>query len=394
MTPERTLSGAQFLRRFRWLVFLTWCIPPMRVQYDWTRTGFFSGETFAVWLLLELLAVGGSLMCARGFGQALAPCRRATDAGNGASRVKQHCERLPRAPRRVLLSIRLPWDLLRTASNSGDPPIGGPAARTTTDTIPPHIGSGFWGEALSKRSHERRGVSIALAAGVIAPRMAFAARPTLTLATGALPPLTGETGQPGFLDELLRQAFDRIGIDATVIRVPTERALVNANTGVEDGDAFRAPGFEKDYPDLVQIPEKLLDFDFVAYAMRPDIQVRNWSELAPFAVAYVTGWKIYERNVKARTITTVRELGQLFPLLAKGRADVVLLDRWQGLWVARKANTAARPFDPPLARVAMFAYLNRRHAALTAPAAAALADLKRDGTWQKLYDRILKPLEP
>jgi polar amino acid transport system substrate-binding protein len=241
----------------------------------------------------------------------------------------------------------------------------------------------------------RRGALRALTLVLTAPATAFAGRPGLTMATGALPPLTSSPGSVGFLDALAREVFARQGIDATVVRLPVERALMNANAGIEDGDMFRAPGFEQDYPNLVQIPEKVLDFEFVAFATRADLRVAGWGDLAAYSVAYVTGWKIYERNVKAaRDITTVRELGQLFPLLASGRADVVLLDRWQGLWLAREAGLTVRPLDPPLARVPMFAYLHRRHEALAAPLAAALVEVKRDGTWQRLYDQILKPLEP
>ena len=48
-------------------------IDTLLVQYYWTRTGFFTIETFAVWLLLEALAVGGSLIFAHSFGQSLGP---------------------------------------------------------------------------------------------------------------------------------------------------------------------------------------------------------------------------------------------------------------------------------------------------------------------------------
>ena len=48
-------------------------IDTMIVQYYWTRTGFFSFETFVVWLFLELLAIGGSLIFVRSFGQSLTP---------------------------------------------------------------------------------------------------------------------------------------------------------------------------------------------------------------------------------------------------------------------------------------------------------------------------------
>ena len=48
-------------------------IDSMLVQYYWTRTGYFTTETFVVWLMLELLAIGGSLIFMRSFGQSLAP---------------------------------------------------------------------------------------------------------------------------------------------------------------------------------------------------------------------------------------------------------------------------------------------------------------------------------
>ena len=48
-------------------------IDTMLVQYYWTRTGFFNAETFAMWAILELLAVSGSLVFAHSFGQSLAP---------------------------------------------------------------------------------------------------------------------------------------------------------------------------------------------------------------------------------------------------------------------------------------------------------------------------------
>lgn len=247
---------------------------------------------------------------------------------------------------------------------------------------------------MREESNRRRITLLGIGLSAIAPSLALAARPPLTLATGALPPLTSAPGHDGFLDALAREVFGRIGFDASVVRLPVERALMNANAGIEDGDMFRASGFEREYPNLLPIPEKLLDFDFVAYATRADVQVRDWSDLARYSVGYVIGYKIFERNVNAaRDITTVRGIDQLFPLLVSGRADVVLLDRWQGLWLAREAGLAVRALDPPLARVPMFAYLHRRHQALVAPAAAALVEVKRDGTWQRLYDQILKPLE-
>ncbi len=59
-------------------VFLIGALTPllidtMLVQYYWTRTGYFSTETFVIWLLLEFLAIAGALLFVRSFSNSLLP---------------------------------------------------------------------------------------------------------------------------------------------------------------------------------------------------------------------------------------------------------------------------------------------------------------------------------
>lgn len=80
----RVLSGVNFSRPYitvKTKVFLIGALVPllidtMLVQYYWTRTGYFSFETFIVWLVLELLAVAGSLLFLRSFQQSLGPLQK------------------------------------------------------------------------------------------------------------------------------------------------------------------------------------------------------------------------------------------------------------------------------------------------------------------------------
>jgi len=77
----RALQGVELDKAhitIRTKVFLIGSLVPllidtMLVQYYWARTGYFTGETFAIWLLLELIAIAGSLLFMRSFGQSLAP---------------------------------------------------------------------------------------------------------------------------------------------------------------------------------------------------------------------------------------------------------------------------------------------------------------------------------
>jgi diguanylate cyclase (GGDEF)-like protein/PAS domain S-box-containing protein len=56
-------------------------IDTMLVQYYWSRTGFFTFETFIVWLALELLAIAGSIIFVRSISQSLQPLQSWSNLG-------------------------------------------------------------------------------------------------------------------------------------------------------------------------------------------------------------------------------------------------------------------------------------------------------------------------
>jgi diguanylate cyclase (GGDEF)-like protein/PAS domain S-box-containing protein len=71
-------------------VFLVGALIPLLtdtaiVQYYWTRTGYFSSETFFIWFSLELMAVAGALLFVRSISQSLGPLRGVIDRERGTS---------------------------------------------------------------------------------------------------------------------------------------------------------------------------------------------------------------------------------------------------------------------------------------------------------------------
>jgi polar amino acid transport system substrate-binding protein len=219
---------------------------------------------------------------------------------------------------------------------------------------------------------------------------AYASDSHLSLVTAALPPLGSTPQQQGFLEQISREAFGRIGYSVEVHSLPGERALINVNSGIDDGDLYRAPGFESAYPNLIQVPEKIGVMDFMAYTKDLQIENLSWQDLEPHVVAYANGWKIYERKVKASEITVVRSINELIPLLENSRAEIILMDRWQGLYVIQQQNARIKLLQPPLAQVDMYMYLNKRHKDLVSMLARAIRDMKQDGTYQKIYDNVFK----
>ncbi|MDA8090099.1 MAG: transporter substrate-binding domain-containing protein [Nitrospiraceae bacterium] len=190
----------------------------------------------------------------------------------------------------------------------------------------------------------------------------------------------------GALDLIIKEAFRRIGQKAEIIYLPSERGLSNANRGVDDGDFVRVSGLEKEYRNLVMVPEKLVEFEFTVFTKDPSIRTRGWESLKPYNVGIIKGWKILERNISGvRSLMEVKDPDTLFVLLVKGHADVVVCDRVLGENLIKKRGlNGVRALGPPLARRGMYIYLNRRNADLAPRLAMAIRQMKQDGTFQRM----------
>lgn len=215
----------------------------------------------------------------------------------------------------------------------------------------------------------------------------------LYLNTGTRDPYTTQEHQ-GFLDLVIKEVFTRVGRDAEVsVYQASKRALANANEGVDDGAAMRVKGLDKKFPNLIRVPEVLLQNDFIAVGTRDDLTIEGFADLENLAISYILGWQIFQNNLKDHAHTThAKDPQQMFTLLQRDRADVILYERWQGLWRAHDLGLEVTAHEPPLASVDMFIYVHKKHADLVEPLAQALRDMKADGSYQAIVERTLSPL--
>ncbi len=212
----------------------------------------------------------------------------------------------------------------------------------------------------------------------------------LVLNTADIYPLSTPEGS-GFIDLIVKEAFRRMGLRVKIIVEPSERALVNADKGIDDGNFVRIAGLERIYHNLVFAPEKICEFEFAAFTTDPAVRIGDWSSLKPYDVGIVTGWKILEANiVGTKSLTKVKDPEALFDLLANHRVDLVVFDRMQGnAIIKRKGLSGIVALEPLLVKREMFLYLNRRHGDLVPGLADVLREMKRDGTYQGIIDSVL-----
>ena len=131
----------------------------------------------------------------------------------------------------------------------------------------------------------------------------------------------------------------------------------------------------------------------MGYATRVKFTTTDFASLKDYQVGYINGWKIFESGLLPGTaVTKVQDVEQLFALLARDRADVVLFERWQGNHLLNEQGIQADMLTPPLVTTEMFMYLHRKHAHLVEPAARALRAMKADGSYQAIAAQSLPNL--
>jgi len=239
----------------------------------------------------------------------------------------------------------------------------------------------------------RKWLISAICALVLPYSNAFAAETqTLVLNDTNEAPFTTEAGD-GFLDIIAREAFHRANLGLKLEQLPPERGLLSANNGLMDGDLSRIAGLEKVYPNLVRVPEKLVDWHFVAFTRKPDLHHASWAMLQPLTIGYIKGWKIYEQNLKQHPqVITVDSPEQLFAMLDKGRIDVALYARSMGQALVQNMGMQnVRIIEPSLAEREMYIYLHRKHADKAPAIAAALRDIKHEGLYTQVCHSKLAP---
>jgi len=219
---------------------------------------------------------------------------------------------------------------------------------------------------------------------------ASASQTRFTINTGFTPPVST------IFEQIMQQVFERLGRPMDFQEVPAERSLILVNEGTDDAECCRIPRVvAQDYKDLVVVPESVYEVRFCAFSSRADIRVTRWDDLKPYATGTVTGWKILVNNLKRiepREYYELAEAEAMFRMLEMGRIEVATLGYLSGLKVIKelKLSDIIRPLAPPLATRKLFMMLHKKHAAMIPSLAKILAEMKTDGSIERIVRRTVE----
>jgi polar amino acid transport system substrate-binding protein len=230
---------------------------------------------------------------------------------------------------------------------------------------------------------------IVLAISIIA-QSPLHAEETLMLNSAFSSPLVTPNHQ-GTLDVLYRTLGQSLGYNIQIETIPAERALINVNKNIEDGDVCRIAHLEMRYPNLIQATEPTMDFQMSAFTKLNNVKLNGMKSLAPYHVGYLTGWKILEKEVTGvKQISLFTTDKDLFWALEKNQIDVAIIEKSQGVALLQ-AGSNIRISDPPLIEQPCYLYLHTKHAALLPKFSAEIKQMKKDGRYAKIFNKALLP---
>ncbi|MCU6499316.1 transporter substrate-binding domain-containing protein [Rugamonas sp. A1-17] len=216
------------------------------------------------------------------------------------------------------------------------------------------------------------------------PAVAAPARPVINVST-----LLGEDPATDVAEQVLREAYSRLGYKLEVHRLPGERTLLYANEGRMDGELYRKLGMDRQYPNLIIVPVPLLTYEIVVFTHGTDFQLNGWDSLKPYTIGHVRGIKIVQENTVGMRTEAVPTMTQAFQKMMVGRTDLVVGNRLSGMAVIKNLKLdEVRVLNPPLASFPVYHYLNKQHEALAVQLAAVLRQMRAEKVIEAIQQRV------
>lgn len=164
-------------------------------------------------------------------------------------------------------------------------------------------------------------VRAVLAAAVLAaPLPSFAESVTVSRSTRSLLATGAEN--------VLRTAYERVGIDLNVMELPRQRSLVSAIEGISDGEVIRGPMELADHEGFRLIDPPLTHNEVAVFRRRDSgIEAADLASLAEYSVAYLNGIKAHRQLAEtAGNAVKVETPDLLLKMLDAGRVDLVVIN--------------------------------------------------------------------
>lgn len=174
-----------------------------------------------------------------------------------------------------------------------------------------------------------------------------------------------------FFGGFIIDVYNSMGMDVILEHTSMEKSLALVNKGAKDAELFRAAIVEEKYPNLIRVDEPLFIIEITAFYLKEDMFIEDWESLRDCKITHVRGVKTYEKGLEGfPSVIPSDTLEIAFTLLKKGRVDVVVTGKLNGLQMSKKVGMPEQlKLSKPINSVPVYHFVHKDHSDLLEPLA-------------------------
>lgn len=190
----------------------------------------------------------------------------------------------------------------------------------------------------------------------------------------------------GLFDVVVKDAFLRAGISASISWVPAKRGLRRVSHGQDGAHYPRTIAAIGASPNLIVVPTPFFQTSYVAVVRQAGVDVKNWEDLRKYRVGYLLGWQIFANKKEFfGKVQPSRIPESMFKMLKADRVDVVLYEKMAFMQLAAKMDLSGLTvLEPPIATSFLHLILHKKHAELIPRLSQAFVEQRESGDLAKL----------
>ncbi len=178
---------------------------------------------------------------------------------------------------------------------------------------------------------------------------------------------------------ILKTAYSRIGISVEFKESPVARSILNADSGITDGELARIEGLEKKYPNLIRVSIPIAYDEVFVYSKNFNFKVEGWHSLLPYKIGLLSGFQRAEQRTAGMNTEMVTTEQQGLEKLNIGRSDVFIGLQGTLCLIKKLRLNGITAIDQRLEKIIMYHYLHKSHRTMAARLEAVLTQMQASG---------------
>lgn len=210
---------------------------------------------------------------------------------------------------------------------------------------------------------------------------------TLTISTGF------NVLEAKLLKNILKEVSKRAGFKLDFQILPNKRSLINANSGINDGEAARIEKISNMYPNLLKVDVSMHSIDIVVITKKK-LLIKKISDLKKYQIGIIRGLKITEEiaaGLDTNKVIKATDYKSLVRMLTLGRIDAIIVNKL-GAYTDLKEfkNETFYLWSKPIISPKLYTHLNKKNKSLIPKFEKAYRSMIKDGTLERMHQEFDK----